>query len=106
MVTLINVYALPESDKHFLKSLFAVIASESEGIVLCAGDFNVILDQRIDTTSTKRNKTHLTKIMNTYLKEQGLVDVWRELHPLEKDYRHYSIAHNTHSRIDYVFTNS
>lgn len=74
-----NAYVPPDSDEHFFKSLFAVIASESE---LCAGDFNVILDHRIDTTSTKRNETHFTKIMNTYMKEQGLVDVWRELHPL------------------------
>ena len=40
------------------------------------------------------------------LKEHGLVDVWRELHPMEKDYTHYSTIYNTHSRIDYIFMNS
>jgi len=33
----------------------------------------------------------------------GLIDVltWRELHPLEKDYSHYSATHSLYSRIDY-----
>lgn len=75
MVTLINVYAPPESTKHFYESLFSTIASESEGTVICAGDFNVILDHKIDATSTKRNKNHIAKFINTYLKEQGMVDV-------------------------------
>lgn len=35
-----------------------------------------ILDHRIDTTSIKRNKTHITKLMNMSLKVQGLVDVY------------------------------
>ena len=106
IVTLLNVYVPPESGKQFFKTLSAIIASESEGTMICAGDFNVILDRRIDTTSTKRNKTHLSKLMNTTLKEQGMTDVWRELHPTEKDYTHYSNTHNIHSRIDYVFMNS
>lgn len=37
-----------------LKSLFSVMALESEGIVICAGDFNMIMDHRVDTTSIKR----------------------------------------------------
>lgn len=53
MITLVNVYAPPESDKHFFKALF-FISSEAEGIMMCAGDFNVILDHKIDTTSKKK----------------------------------------------------
>mgnify|MGYP001175078505 FL=1 len=95
MVTLINVYAPPESTKQFFKSLFPVMALKSEGIVICAGDFNMIMDHRVDTTSIKRNKTHISKFVNMSLKEHGLVDVWRELHPKEKDYTHYSTLYNT-----------
>lgn len=82
----------------FLKLCLQLL--ESEGTMTCAGDFNVLLDHKIDTTSTRRSKTHLSKFMNVSLKEQGMVDVWRELHPTEKDYTHYSNTHNTHSRID------
>lgn len=106
MVTLVNVYAPPESNKSFFKTLFTAIASESEGTMLCAGDFNITLDHKMDTTSKKRSKTHLSKYLNTLLKEQGMVDIWREFHPAEKDYTHYCNTHNIHSRIDYIFMNS
>ena len=34
-ITLINVYAPPESDTYLKKSLFDIIAAESEGILIC-----------------------------------------------------------------------
>ena len=44
MVTLINVYAPPNSDKTFFEKLFDVIAVEMDGILICGGDFNVDLN--------------------------------------------------------------
>ena len=105
-VTLVNIYAPPDSDKGFFNSLFRIIASESEGLLLCGGDLNIVLNHNLDTTGPIRNKMYITKLMNILLKEQGIVDVWRELHPLEKDYTHYSHPHKSHSRIDYIFMNS
>lgn len=73
MVTLINVYAPPDSDKHFFKSLFDVIALETEGVCICGGDFNVILQQNIDTTILKNNKNKLTKLINTAWEDMGFL---------------------------------
>lgn len=42
-ITLINVYAPLDSDKQFFKSLFTIIATESESIVICRRDFSVII---------------------------------------------------------------
>lgn len=58
VVTLVNVYVPPSSDKSFLKMLFETIALENEGILICAGDFNMILNAKFDTTNNKRNRTH------------------------------------------------
>ena len=91
MVTMINVYAPPESTKCFFKTLFDTIAIETEGILICGGDYNVVMNYNLDTTSPKRNKKHLTKFINTSVQEMGLIDVWRDLHPLERDYTHYSV---------------
>ncbi|CAI5636845.1 unnamed protein product [Oreochromis niloticus] len=104
-VTLINLYIPPESNQQNVKTLLTTVMSESEGTVLCAGDFNVVLDHRIDTTSTNGSKKSLARMVNTFMKEQGMVDVWREHHPLDKEYTHYSKTHNTYSRIDYVLMN-
>lgn len=101
ILTLVCIYAPPNSDKSFFKDLLDVIALEAEGVCICGGDLNIILNYDLDTTSQNRNKKCLTKYLNTTLEETGLVDVWRLLHPLQRDYTHYSIPHSVHSRIDY-----
>lgn len=77
---------------------------ETEGICVCGGDLNLGINHNLDTTSKKKTKNHLTKLLNTFCEELGLVDIWRNLHPLERDYTHYSVPHSVHSRIDYFFT--
>lgn len=100
-ITLVNIYAPPESDNKFFKALLDVIAVEAEGILICGGDLNVIMNHNMDTTSLKRNKGQLTRLVNISLEEMGMVDIWRNLHPLDKDFTHYSAAHKVHSPTDY-----
>lgn len=88
MIILVNIYAPPESEKLFFRSLFNEIAQQAEGICICGGDLNVVLNHDLDTTSHKKSKNHLTKMLNTAWDEMGLVDVWRYLHPYERDYTH------------------
>ena len=39
-------------------------------------------------------------MLNNYLKNLNLVDAWRSLHPLDKEYSFYSAVHNSYSRSD------
>lgn len=105
LVTFANVYAPPESDRTFFKSLFHTLTSESEGILVCAGDWNTVLNYSIDTTSTKRCKCSKSRDLNMLIRETDLFDVWRSLHTCEKDYTHYSATHQVHSRIDFFLMN-
>ena len=106
LVTLVNVYAHPDSDKSFFKNLFEVVVQEIEGILICGGDFNITLSQDLDTTSTKKSsKIQVSRYLNTVLTELGFSDVWRELHPFERDFTFYSASHSVYTRIDYFFMN-
>lgn len=37
------------------------------------------------------------------LKEIGMIDIWRELHPYDKQFTFFSHPHSAYSRIDYFF---
>ena len=60
-VTLINVYVPPDSGKSTYEKIFDVINKEAEGVWLCGGDVNLILNYNLDTTSTIRSKEHISK---------------------------------------------
>lgn len=90
LVKLIRIYAPLDGDKVFFKKLFEVTVQEKEGILICGGDLNITLNQNLDTTSTKKgSKIQLSRYINTTLAELGITDVWRELHPLKRDFTYY-----------------
>ena len=105
LVTLVNIYAPPESDKCFFKNMFDNIAVEMKGLLIAGGDTNVVLCDKKDTTSKKRSKPHIARFVKLSLEEMGLEDMWRKLHPTEIDFTHWSAVYKTHSRIDYMFVN-
>ena len=41
--------------------------------------------------------------MRKLLKESGMIDVWKDLHPSEKHFTYYSSPHKEYSRLDYFF---
>lgn len=80
-----------------------VIVLEAEGICICGGDFNVVLNHHLDTTNSKRNLSKISKLINTAWDDIGYCDVWRHINPSLKNYTHYPVPHRTYSRIDYFF---
>lgn len=103
LTTLISVYLPPLSDKYTIKKIFDLISTESQGTLICAGDFNMVMNGNLDTTNIKRAVSPQNKLMKRGLNEAGLSDIWRDLHPLDKDYTFYSAPHAVYSRIDYFF---
>lgn len=71
MVTLINVYAPPESNKQYFKKLFDIVAEEMEGVSICGGDLNIVLNHDLDTTSHKKNQKTFNKIHESHMYRNG-----------------------------------
>lgn len=103
LTTLISVYLPPQSDQNIIKKLLELIGSETQGTLICAGDFNMVMNGKLDTSNGKRNITSQSKMWKRGLVELSLLDVWRDLHPTDKSYTFYSATHAVHSRIDYFF---
>lgn len=74
----------------------------SQGVVICGGDFNIRLTKR-DSSGTVAQNNPINRKVNSLLAELGIIDVWRELHPTNREYTHYSCHHAVYSRIDYFF---
>ena len=102
-VTLLNVYMPPGHDKSLFRKVFNLLIQEASGIVICGGDWNVLLQSKLDSTNFHKSTNGNSLIMRKLLKESGMIDVWRDLHPSEKQLTYYSSRHKEYSRLDYFF---
>lgn len=68
--------------------------------ILC-GDFNHIVDPKLDTTNTKMNSS---SYLNKAIHSSELFDVWRCLNANARDYTFFSYRHCSYSRIDLFLT--
>lgn len=101
-ITIVNIYAPNEDCPLFFKKIAALVADKSEGILLIGGDFNCILNTKLDRSPViAKPPSKMSKEMINIMKEMGLVDVWRHTHPKERDFTFLSQVHGSYSRIDY-----
>lgn len=99
LVTLVNVYVPPNSGKHFIKPLLNNTIMEAGGILICGRD--IVMDDKLDTTNKKKKANQVTKLIKTTFEEFRIIDLWRDLHPKQRDYTHYSAPHDSYARVDY-----
>lgn len=84
-VTLFNVYNPPGEGVALMKRILHLLMSEAKGLTIMGGDFNLVMNQKIDTTSRIKHKSEPTaKLLREAKLELGLLDVWRYLHPKDK----------------------
>lgn len=72
------------------------------GIVICGGDWNIHLDPKLDR-SKPSSLTPLHKKLKALMSDLGIIDLWRDFHPSNHNYTHYSYPHGLYARIDYFF---
>ena len=70
--------------------------------LICGGDFNIRLNPKIVSSNGKSDTKNISRRLNTWMREAGIVDVWREINPMSRNYSHYASAHNVYSRITFL----
>lgn len=105
-LNLVNVYGPNVDDANFYVDLFLTL-SASGGSYIIGGDFNCTLNPRVDR-STGIDQAHngCRTTIHRFIKDLGLVDIWRECNPQAKTYSCYSSTFQTYSRIDYFLISS
>ena len=86
----------------FFKKLFELIVLETQEILIYGGDLNVQLP-KLDTSNQCQTKSPNAILAQRLLAELGLIDVWREFHPGDKQFIYDSPCHSVYSQIDYLF---
>lgn len=103
-VTIFTYYAPNVNPGPFLTHMCSLLKSHQRGTLLLAGDSNVSLNPAMDRYASEHKAPSPDAKNNSYsLQSHDLVDIWRELHPLGKDYTYYSHPHHSHFRIDHMF---
>lgn len=103
---LVNVYGPNEDNPSFFTNLFDKIDARYNDSLLMAGDFNIVMDPRLDLYNNRGSiYTQKRKVLQEYLEQKGLVDVFRVMHPDEQIYtwRKPFGREIIMSRLDYFF---
>lgn len=104
--TFINIY-LPNQNQHKVGTqILKELMEKVEGITIIGGDFNFVLDKEKDSTapSVAQSSREKKLFLETMAKYQ-LTDIWRVLHPTEKDFTFHSKVHGTYHRPDFFLIN-
>ncbi len=105
-VTLVNVYISPDQDNSCIREIFQLIASEASGVLICGGDWNSQMQPKLDSSNTLKKLTPRARVTKKLLMELGLIDLWRVLHPTDKQFTFYSASQVTYSRIYNFFVHN
>uniref|UniRef100_A0AAQ5X3B6 exodeoxyribonuclease III n=1 Tax=Amphiprion ocellaris TaxID=80972 RepID=A0AAQ5X3B6_AMPOC len=77
-VNLVSIYGPNENNPKFFEDLFLTI-STLQGSYIIGGDFNCTLNPTIDhSTGSDIYKTQTRQVINQYISDINLVEVWRE----------------------------
>lgn len=96
-----NLYGPNIDDPSFYNNLFLSIAA-LHGDIIVGGHFNCTLDPKLDrTTGVNYYYPKCREVIQHFISELNLKDVWRIENPTGREYSCYLASHNSHSRIDY-----
>lgn len=99
--TFATIYAPNEGSVNFFVKTFRKLEQFREGCLMVGGDFNLVLDPNMDTSTGRTAMSFRTlKQAKQLIRSQHLVDCWRVLHVGIKDFSYYSKTHDMYSRLD------
>jgi len=105
-ITLVNVYGPNFDDPSFFENVFKIIPDFMHSRVIIAGDYNCVLNARLDTYPRRTATSKSSGVLSNYMQKLNLIDCWRALHPTDHDFSFYSSVHKAYSRIDFFLIDS
>lgn len=101
---LLNVYCPPCHPLDFLMEAFTKLSDFAVEKTIVGGDFNCLMNPMMDRFPLRAVPlSKQSKLVLGLCEDFGYVDLWRTLHPVDKEFTFFSNPHNCYTRIDYFF---
>ncbi len=104
---LINIYGHKSvaQNRQMLEDITSEInelkALHPTDVILMGGDWNMVPDEWEDRWPSKFDNHHFNRIIEGFIRDNSLVDIWRTQNPRKKQYSWYKPNGTAKSRIDY-----
>ena len=99
-ITIVNIYALNIGVPQYIRQLLTGIKGEIDSNIIRVGDFNISLTLVDILSRQKINKE--TQALSDTLDQVDLTDIYRIFHLIAAEYKFFSSAYGTFSRIDHI----
>jgi len=91
----------------FLKGFFSSLPDLSSNSLILGGDFDCWLDPVLDQSSSNPGiMSNSVSLIQSFLDNYGVTEIWRYLHPNKREYLFFSHSHHTYPRIDYFLVDN
>ncbi len=102
-LALVSIYGPNETDSAFLTQISKTLLEQIDCPLVVGGDFNAVVNPALDKSQSDTTANPSSKLLNTFITELSLIDLWRIQNTKSKDFTFFSNRHKTFSRIDYIF---
>ncbi len=102
-LALVSIYGPNETDSAFLTQISKTLLKEIDCPLVVGGDFNAVINPALDKSQSDTTANPSSKLLNKFITELNLIDLWRIQNTKAKDFTFFSNRHKTFSRIDYIF---
>ncbi len=102
-LALVSIYGPNETDSAFFIHISKTLLEEIDCPLVVGGDFNAFINPALDKSQYDTTANPSSKLLNKFITELNLIDLWRIQNTKAKDFTFFSNRHKTFSRIDYIF---
>ncbi len=102
-LALVSIYGPNETDSAFLARISGTLLEEIDCPLVVGGDFNAVINPALDESQSDTTANPSSKLLNKFIAELGLVDLWRIQNTKAKDFTFFSNRRGSFSGIDCIF---
>lgn len=105
--TLATIYAPNTQQEPFILNALSSVLASPDSDILIGGDLNLVMNSEMDRSVQRTTQVGaFSKQGLQWLDDHGLRDIWRALHPADKDYTFYSAAHKSYAHLDHFLAST